>query len=41
MQPEEIYHEGEEGAQSSGIGGALSFLRVPGEPQLAFVRLRG
>jgi hypothetical protein len=41
MRMEEIYHEGEEGAGRAGIGGAFSFLRVPGEPQLAFVPLRG
>jgi hypothetical protein len=29
MQPEEIYHEGEEGARRPGIGGIFSFLRVP------------
>jgi hypothetical protein len=38
---EEIYHKGEEGARRLGIEGAFSFLRVPGEPQLAFVRLGG
>jgi hypothetical protein len=38
---EEICHEGEEGAGKAGIEGAFSFLRVPGEPQLALVRLRG
>ncbi|MDR0399402.1 MAG: hypothetical protein LBH51_00485 [Treponema sp.] len=40
MRTEEIYHQGEEGAQRAGIKGAFSFLRVPGEPQLAFVRCR-
>jgi hypothetical protein len=34
---EEIYHEGEEGARRAGIGSAYTFLRVPGEPQLALV----
>jgi hypothetical protein len=38
---EEIYHEGEEGARRAELEGAFSFLRVPGEPQLALVPLRG
>jgi hypothetical protein len=41
MRMEEIYHEGEEGARRPGIEGVFSFLRVPGEPQLALVRLSG
>jgi hypothetical protein len=41
MQPEEIHHEGEEGARRAGIECVFLFLRVPGEPQLALVRLRG
>jgi hypothetical protein len=41
MQPEEMYHKGEKGARRAGIEGAFSFLRVPGEPQPALVRLRG
>jgi hypothetical protein len=41
MRMEEMYHEGEEGARKAGTGGAFSFLRVPGEPQLAFAPLRG
>jgi hypothetical protein len=38
---EEIYHKGEEGARKAGIGSAYTFLRVPGDPQLALVRLCG
>ncbi|MDR0399545.1 MAG: hypothetical protein LBH51_01205 [Treponema sp.] len=38
---EEIYHEGEEGARKEGIEEVSSFLRVPGERQLALVRLCG
>jgi hypothetical protein len=37
MRTEEFYREGEEGARRPGIGSVYSFLRVPGEPQLAFV----
>jgi hypothetical protein len=29
MQPEEIYHQGEEGAREAGIEGTFSFLCVP------------
>jgi hypothetical protein len=41
MRAEEIDHEGEEGARRPGIEGTFSFLRVPGEPWFALVRLRG
>jgi hypothetical protein len=39
MRMEEIYHEGGEGARRAGIEGVFLFLRVPGEPWFALVRL--